>query len=82
MRKSKKIKRELHNFWLKQLDQHEESGADRQKEKSPQEFSPLAADMLFQRQLQRLKTQRAGNPTANGSGQNGLRDNFTLRQPT
>ena len=63
MKESKKIKRELHNFWLKQLDQREENDADRLKAQSPQQFSPLAADILFQRQLQRLKTQRAGNPT-------------------
>lgn len=64
MKESKKIQRELQNFWLRQLDQRKESGDHREKMISSPE---LLADPLLQRQLQRLQAQRAGRPTANGS---------------
>ncbi|HTN73086.1 MAG TPA: hypothetical protein VMO00_18540 [Methylomirabilota bacterium] len=54
MEKSAKIKRELHNFWLKQLDQCKDDDARGRKDRSSQQLSDLASDAFFQHQLERL----------------------------
>jgi len=67
MKESEKIKRELHDFWLKQLDQRKDNGAHSQKDPSFQQPSPLALDAFFQRQPERSSRQHAVKRAANGS---------------
>ncbi len=62
MRKSEKIKRELHSFWLKQLDQSKDNSIQ-----PSQLTSTLASDPFFQRQLQRVSGRTKEKPAVNGS---------------
>jgi len=71
MRKSEKIKRELHSFWLKQLDQSKDNSIHGANDQRSQLTSTLASDPFFQRQLQRVsgrtKEKRAVNGLAVGA---------------
>jgi hypothetical protein len=67
MRKSEKIKRELHSFWLKQLDQSKDNSIHSANDQPSQLTSTLASDPFFQRQLQRVSGRIKEKRPVNGS---------------
>lgn len=67
MKKSEKMKRELHNFWLKQLDQNKGNDTHGRNDQQSRQSLSLASDSFYQRQLQRLTSQTGGKPAVNGS---------------
>lgn len=67
MKKSEKIKRGLHSFWLKQLDESKGNGAHGRNDEQSRQSSNLASDPLYQRRLQRMTSQTGEKPAVNGS---------------
>ena len=72
MRKSEKIKRELHSFWLKQLDQSKNNSIHSANDQRSQLTSTLASDPFFQRQLQRVSGRTKEKRAVNGSALHGF----------
>jgi len=67
MNKSEKIKAELSNFWLKQLDQSRTNALHGTNDKPSQKVSPSMADLSSRRQFQRVSGYARGKQEKNNS---------------